>query len=340
MNQQQSEVSASLTAVGIITEVHGPVVVIRCDALPPLGRALQCNLSSDTCLLELHQHLDHHHARAITIALHDTAGLARGMPVYDRGTALQVPVSPVCLGRVLNVFGQPLDAGAPVKTDQYRPIHGSRSPLTSAVEANQMLESGIKVVDLLCPFVRGGKTGLFGGAGVGIAGVDTLGQLAGASATEETENILIQLTQTLSELEQRRGPFQLRVLFNHPDPNHTDSHTGNQISSQQLLPPFQQLSQTAPRGVQPLITMAPQKLLLGLGEHFLFANLKHILYLSLLAENQLRIVHLQGAIKKLEQRLLALQQRVNRMRQEAIVEEIELILINQSTLDSSLSTDK
>ncbi len=173
-----------------------------------------------------------------------------------------------------------------------------------------------------------------------IAGVDTLGQLAGASATEETENILIQLTQTLSELEQRRGPFQLRVLFNHPDPNHTDSHTGNQISSQQLLPPFQQLSQTAPQGVQPLITMAPQKLLLGLGEHFLFANLKHILYLSLLAENQLRIIHLQGAIQKLEQRLLGLQRRVNRMRQEAIVEEIELILINQSTLDSSLSTDK
>ncbi len=165
MNQQQSEVSASLAAVGIITEVHGPVVVIRCDALPPLGRALQCNLSSDTCLLELHQHLDHHHARAI--ALLDTAGLARGMPVYDRGNALQVPVSPACLGRVLNVFGQPLDAGATLKTDQWRPIHGSHSPLTSAVEANQMLESGIKVVDLLCPFVRGGKTGLFGGAGVG-----------------------------------------------------------------------------------------------------------------------------------------------------------------------------
>lgn len=169
-----------------------------------------------------------------------------------------------------------------------------------------------------------------------VAGVETLGQLAGASATEETENILIQLTQMLSDLEQQRGPFQLRVLFNHPDANRSGSH----ISNQQLLPPFQQLLPTAPRGVPPLISMAPNELLLGLGEHFLFANLKQILYLSQLAENQLRIIHLQGAIKKLEQRLLDLQRRINRLRQEAIVEEIELILINQSTLDSPLIADK
>ncbi|MEH6626885.1 MAG: F0F1 ATP synthase subunit beta [Motiliproteus sp.] len=163
MNQPPSRLA------GIITEIHGPVVVIRCDALPPLGRALQCCLGTEHCLLELHQHIDHRHAR--TIALHDTTGLARGMPVYDLGTPLQVPVSPACLGRVLNVFGQPLDAGAPLVAEQWRPIHGSRSSLTgsvaSTITSNQMLESGIKVIDLLCPFVRGGKTGLFGGAGVG-----------------------------------------------------------------------------------------------------------------------------------------------------------------------------
>ena len=159
------EPSASPAAVGIITEIHGPVVVIQATPLPPLGRALRCTLGTEHCLLELHQHIDHDHARAI--ALQDTRGLARGMPVYDLETPLQIPVSPTCLGRVLNLFGQPLDAGYPLPTEQWRPIHGSQSTLTSTAANTEMLESGIKVIDLLCPFVRGGKTGLFGGAGVG-----------------------------------------------------------------------------------------------------------------------------------------------------------------------------
>ncbi|MEH6626892.1 MAG: FoF1 ATP synthase subunit gamma [Motiliproteus sp.] len=165
-----------------------------------------------------------------------------------------------------------------------------------------------------------------------MSGVETVAQLAGANAIEETENILILLTQTLSELQQQRGPFQLRVLFNHPD--------SSQISSQALLPPFQDLNQTAPQGIAPLINMAPETLLLGLGEHYLFVRLQHILYLSLMAENQLRIAHLQGAIKKLEKRSVDLQRKMNRLRQESIVEEIEIILINQSTLNSPTTADK
>ncbi len=87
--------------------------------------------------------------------------------MYDCNTPLQVPVGPDCLGRVVNLFGQPLDGGEPLVTHEWRPIHGHRSSLTSTTQADQMLESGVKVIDLLCPFVRGGKTGLFGGAGVG-----------------------------------------------------------------------------------------------------------------------------------------------------------------------------
>ncbi|MFC6671940.1 F0F1 ATP synthase subunit beta [Marinobacterium aestuariivivens] len=153
------------TAVGTIAEVHGPVVVIRCQKLPPLRQALQASFDHETYLFEVHQHLDQHHARAIT--LHSTSGLHRGMTVYDTGAPLHVPVTKACLGRLLNIFGEPLDGGEPLQADSYRNIHGTPVALWDAVGTGAILETGIKVIDLLCPFIRGGKTGLFGGAGVG-----------------------------------------------------------------------------------------------------------------------------------------------------------------------------
>ena len=151
--------------VGVITEVHGPVVVIACGQLPMMRRALWTRCDQETWLFEVHQHLDEQHVRAIT--LHRSAGLRRGMPVYDTGAPLRVPVSPACLGRLLNSFGEPLDAGDPLPREAFRNIHSRPPPLSEAVGVGEVLETGIKVIDLLCPFVKGGKTGLFGGAGVG-----------------------------------------------------------------------------------------------------------------------------------------------------------------------------
>jgi len=151
--------------IGEIAEVHGPVAVIACASLPPLHQALCTRLDHEACLFEVHQHLDAHRVRAIT--LHRSAGLHRGMPVYDTGAPLHVPVSPACLGRLLNIFGEPLDAGAALPAREFRNVHSRPMPLHEAVGAGEVLETGIKVIDLLCPFVKGGKTGLFGGAGVG-----------------------------------------------------------------------------------------------------------------------------------------------------------------------------
>lgn len=152
-------------AIGFIAEVHGPVVVIACGRLPPLRQAPCARLDQETYFFEVHQHLDETHGRAVT--LHSTSGLRRGMPVYDTGAPLHVPVSPDCLGRVLNIFGEPLDRGGDIQAVEYRNIRGTPLALSESLASSGILQTGIKVIDLLCPFVRGGKTGLFGGAGVG-----------------------------------------------------------------------------------------------------------------------------------------------------------------------------
>ena len=154
-----------LTPIGAIVEVHGPVVVIACDTLPPLHQALCAHINHETYLFEVHQHLDNHRLRAIT--LHRSSGLYRGMTVFDTGAPLHVPVAPDCLGRLLNIFGEPLDGKDKLKPGAFRNIHSKPLPLSEAVGVGEVLETGIKVIDLLCPFVKGGKTGLFGGAGVG-----------------------------------------------------------------------------------------------------------------------------------------------------------------------------
>jgi len=153
------------TPIGVIAEVHGPVVVIACDILPPLHQALCASINHESYLFEVHQQLDERHVRAIT--LHHSAGLHRGMTVYDTGAPLHIPVAPDCLGRLLNIFGEPLDNGNALPVQGFRNVHSRPLPLQEAVGVSEVLETGIKVIDLMCPFVKGGKTGLFGGAGVG-----------------------------------------------------------------------------------------------------------------------------------------------------------------------------
>ena len=151
--------------IGTISEIHGPVVDVVCDHLPPLHQALYTSIDHEAYTFEALQHLDERHVRTIT--LNKTSGLRRGMPVYDTGASLRVPVSPQCLGRLLNVFGQPLDGQPPFAVEGFRNILEKPPLLHETVSAKGVLETGIKVIDLLAPFVRGGKTGLFGGAGVG-----------------------------------------------------------------------------------------------------------------------------------------------------------------------------
>ncbi len=114
---------------------------------------------------EVQQHLGGGKVRCV--ALGDTAGLARGMEVVDTGAPVTVPVGPETLGRVFNVLGEPVDDRGPVQTDNRRPIHQPPPEFVSLTAQSEVFETGIKVIDLLCPFVRGGKTGLFGGAGLG-----------------------------------------------------------------------------------------------------------------------------------------------------------------------------
>ena len=152
-------------SIGSIAQVQGRVVDIECERLPPLHRALHAYAENETYTFEVHQHLDPHHVRAIT--LHRTGGLRRRMPIFDTGGPLRVPLAPECLGRLLDVFGEPLDGGAPLVAHRHGSVLAAPAPLHEATGATGILETGIKVIDLLCPFVRGGKTGLFGGAGVG-----------------------------------------------------------------------------------------------------------------------------------------------------------------------------
>lgn len=151
--------------LGVIEEVQGSVIDILCSDLPPLHRAIYVSLDDERYLFEVHRHLDEQRARAI--ALHRTSGLKRQMPVFDTGAGLQIPVTPDCLGRLLDMFGRPLDGGAPLVAESYRPIVAPPVALSDTSGIGEILPTGIKVIDLLCPFVRGGKTGLFGGAGVG-----------------------------------------------------------------------------------------------------------------------------------------------------------------------------
>lgn len=151
--------------MGTVEAVYGPVIDVCCHYLPPIGQSLNVLDDGQCLVLEVHQHVDIDRVR--TIALQPVSGVYRGMPVYDRGGPLHIPVDASCLGRMLNVLGEPLDGGGPLPGRSFRDILHNPPPLFCVQPASRLLPTGIKVIDLLCPFVRGGKTGLFGGAGVG-----------------------------------------------------------------------------------------------------------------------------------------------------------------------------
>jgi F-type H+-transporting ATPase subunit beta len=138
------------------------------EHLPRIYNALQAVASGDEQVLvtgEVQQHLGSGRVRCV--ALGSTDGLVRGMAVIDTGRPVQMPVGPGVLGRVLNVLGKPIDGRGEVQAEEYRPIHAEPPQFDALVPKSEIFETGIKVVDLLAPFVRGGKTGLFGGAGLG-----------------------------------------------------------------------------------------------------------------------------------------------------------------------------
>jgi len=158
--------------VGKILQVMGPVVDVEFEpgGLPPIFNALKTSNAmigpeKDNLVLEVAQHLGESVVRAI--AMDSTDGLRRGDPVSDTGAQISVPVGKEVLGRILNVVGDPIDGAGPVVTDKKYPIHRKAPEFTRQSTKVEMLEVGIKVVDLLAPYQRGGKIGLFGGAGVG-----------------------------------------------------------------------------------------------------------------------------------------------------------------------------
>jgi F-type H+-transporting ATPase subunit beta len=152
--------------VGKITQIMGAVVDVQFeDELPEILNALHCERDDGLLVLEVAQHLGESTVR--TIAMDATEGLTRGHRVTDTGNPIMVPVGPETLGRIMNVIGEPVDERGPVVTAQKLPIHRSAPPFVDQSTETEVLVTGIKVVDLLAPYSRGGKVGLFGGAGVG-----------------------------------------------------------------------------------------------------------------------------------------------------------------------------
>jgi F-type H+-transporting ATPase subunit beta len=151
---------------GKITQVTGAVVDVQFqDALPAILNALETNNNGNRLVLEVAQHLGENTVR--TVAMDSTDGLVRGQEVTDTAEPIAIPVGPETLGRIMNVIGEPVDEAGPVKTQQKRPIHQPAPTYVEQSTEAQILVTGIKVVDLLAPYARGGKIGLFGGAGVG-----------------------------------------------------------------------------------------------------------------------------------------------------------------------------
>ncbi|MEO5927385.1 MAG: F0F1 ATP synthase subunit beta [Patescibacteria group bacterium] len=151
---------------GTITQIIGPVVDVTFAGDPPsIYNALELEFNGKTITLEVAQHLGGGDVRAISMA--STDGLTRGMEVKDTGAPISVPVGRETLGRMFNVTGDIIDTGKPVKTKTKLPIHRSAPPFKDQTTKTEILETGIKVIDLICPFLKGGKVGLFGGAGVG-----------------------------------------------------------------------------------------------------------------------------------------------------------------------------
>jgi len=151
---------------GKITQIIGAVVDVKFDGkLPEILSALECKNGDNRLVLEVAQHLGESSVR--TIAMDATEGLKRGDEVTATGVPIQVPVGPETLGRIINVIGEPIDEKGEVKTKEKWPIHRAAPEFSDQSTETEILVTGIKVVDLLAPYAKGGKIGLFGGAGVG-----------------------------------------------------------------------------------------------------------------------------------------------------------------------------
>jgi F-type H+/Na+-transporting ATPase subunit beta len=161
-----AKMTASAGATGKIRQVIGAVVDVSFeDVLPPILNALETDNQGQRLVLEVAQHLGENTVR--TIAMDSTEGLVRGQAVRDTGQPIAVPVGPEMLGRIINVIGEPIDEEGPVTATEMRPIHAPAPEYIEQSTEAEILVTGIKVLDLLAPYAKGGKIGLFGGAGVG-----------------------------------------------------------------------------------------------------------------------------------------------------------------------------
>ena len=152
--------------VGRVSQVIGAVVDVHFDSdLPAILSALETRIEDRRLVLEVAQHLGENTVR--TIAMDATDGLVRGQEVVDTGSQIRVPVGPATLGRILNVIGEPIDEMGPVNADITMPIHAEAPLFVDQSTESAILVTGIKVIDLIAPYAKGGKIGLFGGAGVG-----------------------------------------------------------------------------------------------------------------------------------------------------------------------------
>jgi F-type H+-transporting ATPase subunit beta len=151
---------------GTVIQVIGPVIDVKFEEkLPNIYNALQIPLESATLTVEVQQHLGNNVVR--TVAMDSTEGLQRGLEVIDTGAPISIPVGKPVLGRILNVLGEPVDEAGEVKSEEYAPIHREAPTFEEQGTDIEVFETGIKVIDLLAPYIKGGKIGLFGGAGVG-----------------------------------------------------------------------------------------------------------------------------------------------------------------------------
>src|SRR5690348_11767674 len=151
---------------GRVRQVMGAVVDVQFDGdLPAILNALETTNNGQRLVLEVAQHLGENAVR--TIAMDTTEGLVRGVAVADTGHPIEVPVGDATLGRIMNVIGEPVDEAGPITSDTKRGIHQDAPPFVEQNPESQVLVTGIKVIDLIAPYSRGGKIGLFGGAGVG-----------------------------------------------------------------------------------------------------------------------------------------------------------------------------
>ena len=165
--------TATATTPGKIVQVIGPVIDVEfgSEQLPELYNALEIKATTDAgqtvrVVAEVQQHIGRNQVRAV--AMSSTDGITRGMAAHDTGASIAVPVGEAALGRILNVLGEPVDMGAEIPASVERwPIHRKRPDFVNLEPKTEVFETGIKVIDLIAPFVKGGKIGLFGGAGVG-----------------------------------------------------------------------------------------------------------------------------------------------------------------------------